>query len=58
MMLDVEERDSEEPKACSNCGNEWGDLLPMDADDTDDTSLLYCQECRTDFQLENWNHFV
>lgn len=56
-MTLVEERDSE-PRKCSNCDNEWGDLLPMDADDHNDGALLYCQECRTDFQLDNWDYFI
>ena len=56
-MIAVEERDFSEPRKCANCGCEWGELLPMVADDDDD-ALVYCQECRIDFQVDNWEYFV
>jgi len=31
---------------CSNCGNEWGDIAPMD---DEPSSLLYCTDCRNEY---------
>jgi hypothetical protein len=33
--------------ARSNCGNEWGDIAPMD---DEPSALLYCADCRNEYE--------
>lgn len=35
------------PAHCSNCGNEWGDIAPMD---DEPSALLYCADCRNEYE--------
>ena len=35
------------PPQCSNCGNEWGDIAPMD---DEPSALLYCADCRNEYE--------
>ena len=34
------------PPQCSNCGNEWGNIAPID---DEPSSLLYCTDCRNEY---------
>lgn len=34
---------------CSNCGNLWGRIAPID---DEPSSLLYCDDCREEFLAE------
>lgn len=40
-------KDAEEQ--CSNCGNLWGRIAPID---DEPSSLLYCDDCREEFLAE------
>jgi len=40
------------PPQCSNCGNEWGDIAPMD---DEPSSLLYCTDCRNEYDAAEVN---
>jgi hypothetical protein len=42
--------------SCSNCGSEWGNVSPMEPDNPN--SLHYCQDCKTDYQTDNWEDFI